>query len=90
MTEVETRCFRTLDDYASSKHHCFLAEFSPDRQGSGYLLCFRPTGVTPESKGRYSCKYTHISLEEMTTTGTGGQLSVALAGKLDSELSRVE
>jgi hypothetical protein len=40
MTPEETNCFTLLDDYARTRHGCFLAEFFLSSIQTEYVLCF--------------------------------------------------
>ena len=47
MTTEETNCLVLLDDYARTRHRCFLTEFFLSAIQIEYVLCFRPTGMAP-------------------------------------------
>jgi hypothetical protein len=65
MTLGETNCFKMLDEYARSRHRCFLAEMDLHADKARYRLCFRPTGVSKDSPNRYACYYLCIRVDEV-------------------------
>jgi hypothetical protein len=54
-----------LDEYARSRHRCFLAEMDLHADKARYRLCFRPTGVSKDSPNRYACRYLFIGRKEV-------------------------
>lgn len=68
MTLEETRCFKMLDEYARSRHRCFLAEMNFDANEVRYALCFRPMGGSKDSTYRYACRYVYIGAHEVGAT----------------------
>jgi len=84
MTAEETICFKLLDGYSRAHHACFLAEM--DNTATDYTLCFRPTGVTKESRNRYACKYLKIGIEDVSSAARNGSLPLSTTKMLDKEL----
>ena len=84
MTLEETNCFKMLDEYARSRHRCFLAEMNLSADKTHYALCFRPTGGNKDSPNRYACRYLHIGAEQVGTAGHS--LPPSIVEMLDREL----
>ena len=84
MTLEETNYFKRLDEYARNRYRCFLAEMDLNADKGHYTLCFRPTGVDKNSPNRYTCRYLHITAEEVGTTGES--LPTSVVEMLDKEL----
>ena len=68
-------CFKLLDSYARSQHHCFLAEMTLNAAKASYSLYFRPTGGDGNSPNLYACRYVYIGVDEV---GTAGQTNTLL------------
>jgi hypothetical protein len=84
MTLEETNCFKMLDEYARSRHRCFLAEMDLNADKAHYTLCFRPTAVDKGSPNRYACRYLHIAAEKVGAAGKS--LPTSVIEMLDREL----
>ena len=82
----ESRTFTVLDDYARSKHQCFVAEMSLDKSGTEYVLCFRPTGASNDSSNRFACRYVTIQAALVDSIAETGTIQTSVADKLNSEL----
>ena len=82
----EATAFTLLDSYSRSRHQCFVAEFDFRREETGYVACFRPTGVGRDSPNRYACRYLHFSLREITEAAERKQLPASISQQLDKEL----
>jgi hypothetical protein len=89
MTPAETRFFQLIDDYARTRHRCFLAEMNPRTRELGYSVCFRPLSTSPNPSGRYACKYLMVSTEHVEAAGHGQELPPSLVDQLDAELSEL-
>lgn len=85
MTPDETRFFELVDDYARTRHRCFLAEMNLRTKELGYYLCFRPV-ESPNPSGQYACKYLMVPTEHVESAGHEEQLPPSLANQLDAEL----
>ena len=79
--------FKLLDEYARTRHQCFLTEMLPDRIGIQYSWCFRPIGVGKDDPNRHACRYLSIDVAEMTRSAAARCLSRDVTDKLDKELS---
>jgi hypothetical protein len=86
MTPEESQLFQLLDDYSRAKHKCFLAEMFLDRDGTEYVLCFRPANEGADSAGRYSCRYLRVKLTDAQDMGQTNVLTAAITDRLDREL----
>jgi len=84
MTLEETNCFKMLDEYARTRHRCFLAEMDLKPEKANYALCFRPTGGGSDSPNRYACRYLYIGAEEVGIIGQ--TLPASIIEMLDREL----
>ncbi len=78
--------FRLLDDYARSKHQCFVAEFDLDKAGLEYRVCFRPTCGSKGSPNRYACRYLHVGIRDVTEAVEKKELPASVVDLLDREL----
>jgi hypothetical protein len=83
------RCFELLNDYAKSKHGCFLSEFFRRREDDIYLACFRPLGGSPSDPNRYACEYVEFDLRELKSLEPGTPLTSAIIERIDRALSRL-
>jgi hypothetical protein len=70
MTIEETRLFVLLDDYAKSKHRCFLTELFMNEDHTRYFACLRPSGSLRDDSERFACVYLQIDLDEARTIGS--------------------
>jgi len=86
MTPEESQLFHLLDDYSRAHYKCFLAEMFLDRDGTEYVLCFRPANESPDSACRYSCRYLRVKLTHAQNMGRTKVLTAAITEELDSEL----
>jgi hypothetical protein len=85
MNPEETAGFKLLDEYARTRHNCFLAEMNARK--TGYLLCFRPIGVRRDSAKRYSYRYLEIERDDLNVATFTGALPDSVTEMLDRELS---
>jgi len=74
MSSSEKRLFNLLDDYARTRHSCFLAEMFLNSENSHYVLCFRPAAVSADSRDRYTCKYLTIDAGAARAAGKAAVL----------------
>lgn len=89
MTPEETNCFILLDEYARTRHKCFLAEFFLSTIQTDYVLCFRLTGNGEESPNRYACRYLYIEPDVVRTAGENEKLPECVTELLDKELPKL-
>jgi hypothetical protein len=82
----EAQAFTLLDQYARSKHRCFVAEMFLSDAKTEYVLCFRPAEIRKESPDRFACKYLRIPLEDVRALSVADTLPVRLRDELDIEL----
>lgn len=88
MTPAEGRFFELVDDYARTRHRCFLAEMNLRTKEFGYYLCFRGLDVS-ENSDPFACKYLVIPTEQVEFAGRREHLPAALVDRLDDELSKL-
>ncbi len=88
MTEQETQCFKLLDDYARSRHDCFVAEFWLKKGTSRYAVCFRPAGVKADDRDAdvYACKYIHVEQSDVSAAAATRTLPRTVAENIDAML----
>jgi len=88
MTGQETTFFKLLDEYARTRHQCFLTEMLPDFPDKlRYSWCFRPIGVGKGGPDQYTCRYLSIDAAEMAYSAGAHCLSRDVSDKSDKELS---
>jgi hypothetical protein len=85
MKSEYSRLFKLLDGYAKRHHKCLLAEFSFDEDKGEYIVCFRPSNVSP-TPDRYACRYFSITNSEAREILRASLLPVSVANSLDEEL----
>ena len=89
MTPEETNCFTLLDDYARTRHGCFLAEFFLSAIQTDYVLWFRPAGGGADSSNLYACRYLYIDPDLVRTAGQNKKLPNCITELLDTELPKL-
>jgi hypothetical protein len=89
MTSAKAVFFELADEYARTRHQCFLAEMDLRTIEIGYNVCFRPLEVT-ENSDPYACKYLTVPTEQVEFTGRRGHLPGALVDRLDAALSELK
>jgi hypothetical protein len=90
MTTEETNCFVLLDEYARTRHRCFVTEFFLSAIQIEYVLCFRPTGVSVQSPNyRYACRYFYIDTAVARMAGRNKKLPESITELLDKELPKL-
>jgi hypothetical protein len=87
--EEKRHCFELLDEYAKTKHNCFVSEFFPSRDDGTYLVCFRALGRSPSDPNRYACEYVEFDPVALTAICSSTSLTVATTERLDKALSRL-
>ena len=78
-----------VDEYARTRHSCFLAEMFLNSENSQYVLCFRPAAVSAASADRYTCKYLRIDAEIATAAGKAAALIPSVTRMLDNALRAI-
>ncbi len=86
-TQEQERCFKLMDDYARSKHNCYVAEFFLSTRSGAYNVCFRPVGT--DNSNRYSCKYVELDVEDARAAVEAHCLPSNAADMLDQTLSKL-
>jgi hypothetical protein len=89
MTIEETQLFVLLDNYAKSKHRCFLTELFMNEDHTRYSACFRPSGPLRDDSERFACVYLQIDLDEARTIGSQNAIRTAIVRDLDEKLSQI-
>jgi hypothetical protein len=89
-TEEHGLCFRLLDEYARSKHSCFISEFFSPMQSGSYTICFRSLGSKPNDSDNYSCKYLQLNVGELRKIVSEKSVPVVVAAKLDAALPTLQ
>ena len=84
MTQDKTRFFQLVDDYARTRHRCFLTELDLWTEERGYSLCFRPLGASD------AYKYLMVSTEDVKAAVSRLQLPTSLVDQLDAELPKLK
>jgi hypothetical protein len=89
MTIEETQLFVLLDNYAKSKHRCFLTELFMNEDHTRYFACFRPSGPLRDDSERFASVYLQIDLDEARTMGSQNAITTAIVRDLDEKLSQI-
>lgn len=89
MTPDERTFFELVDDYARTRHRCFLAEMNPRTKELGYSVCLRPLDLS-ENSDPFACKYLTVPAEQVEFAGRREHLPAALVDRLDAELSKLK
>jgi hypothetical protein len=88
MDSSERTLFNLLDEYARTRHSCFLAEFFMNSQKTEYILCFRPlTAANNNSPDRYAYEYLRIEADVARAAGKAAALVPSITGVLDNALA---
>lgn len=82
--EERTVCFKLLDEYARTKHRCFVTEFFLPVGTEVYFICLRPV---ESATRRQACKYVQFGTEEIRTVASSQCLPLSISNGLDEALS---
>jgi hypothetical protein len=89
VTKEETKLFELLDDYARSRHHCFLTELFMNKDRTAYSVCFRPRGSLRDESERFACVYLQIDLEEARNIYSQRAITATVVRDMDEKLSEL-
>jgi hypothetical protein len=89
MTSERGVLFDLFDSYSRNNYQCFVAELFENKDGTKYVVCFRPVNVTIDSPGRYNCRYINIQTAQAHAAAESGSLTPAIIEQLDNELSEL-
>lgn len=84
----EAACQKLLDEYARSKHKCFVSEFFLSTRGA-YSVCVRPLGSSKTDPNRYACKYLQFAADDVRAMSSATAVPLPIADALDKALSGI-
>jgi uncharacterized protein (DUF1786 family) len=89
MTIGEKQLFELLDQYARSRHACFVSEMFLNKSQTEYVVCFRPANISPDSSNRDKYKYLRFDALIAKTGNLPMNLTSSIKQKLDEALSNL-
>jgi hypothetical protein len=80
-----TTLFTTIDEYARTRHRCFVAECFLFSEAE-WTICTRPTNENTRALDVYACKYFRLSQREAEEVCKSNALGATLKERIDREL----
>lgn len=85
----EAACFKLLDEYARSKHKCFVSEFFRSTKEGGYSVCVRPLGGSKTDPNRYASKYLRFAADDVRVISASTSVPHRISVVLDNALATI-